>query len=292
MQKDYNCSFSILNTDIICEYKHDHEHHCLPIKLHNHDGYEMVLFLGGEHISIYVESERKELVRGDLILIDSYTFHAPDNSKRSSYERVVVNIEERYLKKISTDNTDLSDCFHSNSINALNLIHLDESEIKQFLAISSNLERVIRENSYGCDILKRALLSQLMVYINTLRPSPELSANVSKMPKIVWDTFDFIEKNLATDLTVEKIAKSLHHNSDYLSHCFKEATGYTLKHYVIAKRIALAQKHLREGLSPYDVCFRIGFNNYSSFSRAFSKQISCSPKQYQFMYLEKMRNEV
>ncbi|MBE5960552.1 MAG: helix-turn-helix domain-containing protein [Lachnospiraceae bacterium] len=292
MQKDYHCSYSILGTDVICEYKCAHPQLPPSITLHNHDGYEIVLFLSGEHVTIYVESERKELVRGDLILINSYTFHGLSLIDSSNYERVVINIEERYLKKISTENTDLSCCFHQSSPNALNLIHLNESEISHFMAISSNLERAMKEEHYGHDILKRALLSELLIYINMIRPASAPPSYSNTIPEIVSNTFTYIEKNLTTNITVEKMARSLHHNSDYLSRCFREATGYTLKHYVLAKRIALAQKYLREGSSPYDVCFFIGFNNYSSFSRAFSKQIGCSPKQYQLMYRKKIRAEV
>lgn len=292
MQKDYHCPFSILDRDIICEYKHAHLHLPPPNKMHNHDGYEILLFLGGENATVYVESERKELVRGDLILIDSYTFHGLDITDSTNYERVVINIEERYLKKISTENTDLSYCFHHTSPNILKMIHLDESGISQFMVISSNLEHAIKKENYGSDILRRAFLSQLMVYINIICPPSDSLSSTNTIPKIVSNTFTYIEKNLATDITVEKIAESLHHNSDYLSRCFKEATGYTLKHYVLTKRITFAQKQLSEGISPYDVCFCTGFNNYSSFSRAFSKKIGCSPKQYQLMYREKISAEV
>lgn len=287
MQKDYHCSYSILDTDIICEYKLANPHFRVPNKLHNHDGYEILLFLGGQHVFVYVESERKELVRGDLILIDSYAFHGLASIDLSNYERVVINIEERYLKKISTDHTDLTYCFQQTPPNTINLIHLDESEISQFMDISSKLERAIKEEEYGCDILKRSFLSELMVYINKVRPSSAHTLSTNTIPMIVSNTFAYIEKNLTNDITVEKIAKHLHHNSDYLSRCFKEATGYTLKHYILTKRIALSQKQLRKGLSPYEVCFCIGFNNYSSFSRTFTKQIGCSPKQYQRMHYEK-----
>jgi len=292
MQKDYQCSHSILDDDIICEHKNAHLALPSTVKLHHHDGYEIVLFLGGEHVTIYVESERKELERGDLILIDSYTFHGLYLDESSNYERVVINIEERYLEKISTKETNLSSCFHLASPNALNLIHLDETKISQFMTISTKLEHVIKEAQYGYDILKCAYLSELMVFVNVIKTSTASSSYPSIMPKIVSNTFTYIGKNLSTDITVDKIAKSLHHHSDYLSRCFKEVTGYTLKHYILAKRIALAQKKIREGSSPYDACFQIGFNNYSSFSRAFSKQIGCSPKKYQLKYREKILTDV
>ena len=56
--------------------------------------------------------------------------------------------------------------------------------------------------------------------------------------------------------------------------------------YINAKKIVLAQKLLLQNYSPYDVCFMVGYNNYSSFSRRFSKQIGTSPKQFQLSHKE------
>lgn len=81
-------------------------------------------------------------------------------------------------------------------------------------------------------------------------------------------------------MSVDIVARELHHNRDYLNRIFQEATGGSLKYYINAKRIATAQQLLRDGYAPYDVCFMLSFNNYSSFSRCFSQHIGLSPKQY------------
>lgn len=80
---------------------------------------------------------------------------------------------------------------------------------------------------------------------------------------------------------MEQIAKEIHHNSDYLSRVFKDTTGGSLKQYINARKMFLARQYLQQGYPPYEVCFMIGYNNYSSFSRRFSAQIGCSPRQYQ-----------
>lgn len=290
MRKDYNCAYSLLNDDVICEHKDAHRYTSPDDTLHNHDGYEIILFLGGSNVSIYVETEMRRMVRGDLVLVDSYSFHGACVAQDSEYERVVINIADEYIKKISNEDTDLSYCFHHAPAGRINRLILNEEEITSFLSISDRLETASRGTGYGDSILRRAYLSELLVFINRLHSSLPLPYQPSVMPSVVSKTLEYIEKNINSDITVEKIAADLHHNSDYLSRCFKELTGHTLKGFILAKRISLAQKLLREGVSPYDVCFNLSFNNYSSFSRTFSKQTGISPKRYQASYLQKIRS--
>lgn len=67
MKKDYYCPYSILDTDIICEHKYARIAVNNPL-LHNHDGYEILLFLHGD-AQLFVESETRKLERGDLVII-------------------------------------------------------------------------------------------------------------------------------------------------------------------------------------------------------------------------------
>lgn len=59
------------------------------------------------------------------------------------------------------------------------------------------------------------------------------------------------------------------------------ASSSTSRNPTCRKRAPQAKKLLRMGKPPIDVCFLCGFNNYSNFSRTFSKHLKLSPKQYQ-----------
>lgn len=281
MKKDIHCPYSILDRDIICEHKLDRINVTSSVTLHNHDGYEILLFLNGEDVSFFVESDGKPLERGDLILVSPYVFHGLKIADISCYERVVINIREPYLQSLSDKYIDLSLCFHRTPAKRLNVIHLNESEMKHYVSIAADLEKVMSMHNYGHTVLERAFLSELMVMANQYAETVQTPLYPNIMPSIVTKTFEFIEENITSDITVESLAVQLHHNSDYLSRTFKAATGSSLKYYINAKKISLAQQYLRQGIPPYDVCFLIGYNNYSSFSRRFSKQVGLSPKQYQ-----------
>lgn len=281
MKKDIHCKYTILDRDVVCEHKLARIDIPPTVTLHNHDGYEIILFLGGEDVSFFVESDGKTLERGDLIFIDSYSFHGLTMADISRYERIVIHIQKPYLQSLNDSQTDLSLCFHRMPSKCLNVIHLDESEIERYVSIAADLEKVISLRNFGHTILARAFLSELMVMANQYAETPHTPRYSNIMPSIVTRIFDFVGENITSDITVESLAVQFHYNSDYLSRAFKATTGSSLKHYITAKKISLAQQYLRQGYSPYDVCFIIGYKNYSSFSRRFSEQVGLSPKQYQ-----------
>lgn len=73
-------------------------------------------------------------------------------------------------------------------------------------------------------------------------------------------------------------------NSHFTQSATMKHTGITLQQFIIAKKVTLSCKLLREGYAPCDVCYMTGFNNYSNYSRTFSKQMGKSPKKYQMDY--------
>lgn len=272
--------FVPLHTDFICQYK---EGGLVPgphPPLHCHDGYEILIFLGQDSL-YYTENEGKLLQRGDIIFCAPYTFHcaAPQNEK--DYIRVLINISEPLLQSLGEPGTNLSGMFYRNSPGNLNLISVEESQLQDFCSLAIRIETELKQAQYGSTLLIRALLTQLLVLLNRHAPEPASSTFTSVMPPLVAEIFAYIEQHLTEDLSLNILASSLYHNGDYLSRCFKAVTGTSIQQFILAKRVTLAQKLLREGVTPCDACYLSGFHNYSNFSRAFSKQIGMSPKQYQ-----------
>lgn len=101
------------------------------------------------------------------------------------------------------------------------------------------------------------------------------------MPRLVSGTIAYIEQHLTEEITLDILAEHFHHNGTYMSRCFKNITGISLHQYIIRKRISLAKKYLNEGCSPIDACYLSGFNDYSNFSRTFTKHVGESPKKFQ-----------
>lgn len=286
MKKDFNCPYSILERDIMCEHKTTQFYLSPQPTLHNHDGYELLLFLNGD-ANIFVESTGKKMLPGDLIIIPPFSFHGAILIDIANYERIVLNIRPQILKKISDATTDLSTCLQSESPSRLNFIHIDEAHLSSFVEIMDKLQSALNDTCYGHTLLAKAYLAEFLITVSNYAHRTETNSFDNIMSPLMAKLFRYIDSNITNNITIEQIATNLHHNSDYLGRVFKENTGGSLKHYINAKKISLAQQYLSQGYTPYEVCFMTGYNNYSSFSRRFSAHIGLSPKQYQ----QKVKND-
>lgn len=279
INKDLHCPYSILNSDIICEHKSARIEHPNTTTLHNHDGYELLLFLNG-NANILVESEELKLQYGDLIIIPPYYYHGIRVTDINEYERVVINIRSNVLNDLGDEDTSLTNVFQPEKNKKFILISLDDKHVKEVLYILEKLERSLNQKIFGHSVLSKAYLTEFLVNVANLMKRSSSTEYENIMSPTVKKIFEYIDANIYNELSVQSVAANLHHNSDYLGRVFKEATGSSLKYYINGKKIALAQKLLREGNSPYDVCFMLSFNNYSSFSRCFFEHTQISPKQY------------
>ncbi|WP_026651825.1 AraC family transcriptional regulator [Butyrivibrio proteoclasticus] len=274
--------FMAVNGDLICEVKTIDAPFDTTDDMHNHFCHEILIVLDGE-LNLYTEYSGRVLKRGDIGFIPQYVFHTADILTPGRYDRIVINVNDELLKKASTNKMKLRTCFepYEDNDTSLHTTHLDEEELDEIKLYCQELQKNIIHPTSGSDILKDAYLKLIMVKItNHFKDNPNM-AYPEMLPDIVSKTFEYIDKHLTEEITLSDLEKAIHHNGTYISRCVKKFSGLSIQQYIIAKKIALACKLLKEGLSPSDVCFMAGFNNYSNFSRTFSKHVGQSPKQLQ-----------
>ena len=163
----------------------------------------------------------------------------------------------------------------------MNQLHIPEEALPAFIELAERLQENMDSQQFGHNVLSKALLTEFLLLTCKYSENEVPRKKNSLMPQVVSKIFDYIDSHIQEDFTINSMSQELHYSSDHLSRVFSEATGDSLKHYINAKKIVLAQMLLLQNYSPYDVCFMAGYNNYSSFSRRFSQQIGMSPKQYQ-----------
>ena len=279
MESQYRKIFLALQSPILCEHKIGPAYSSAPTLFHNHDGYEIVLYLDGP-ADYYIEGNGKHLERGDLICISPYIFHCIASNHSADYERVIINLSEKKLRELSSQETDLSACFFQPSAQSIKLIKLNEEEIEAFCHNTTLLQNNIEANTYGSDLLTNALIIELLVMISRHCLIDTHVKYTNIMPKIVSDTFDYLALHM-NDFSMEGLSAYVQYNRDYINRCFKAVTGTSIRQYIVAKKVTLAQELLINGCTPCDACYGSGFHNYSNFSRTFSKQTGLPPLQYQ-----------
>ncbi|MBD2844863.1 response regulator [Paenibacillus sp. IB182496] len=84
-----------------------------------------------------------------------------------------------------------------------------------------------------------------------------------------------------SQLTVAEIAKTVYLSPTYVSLLFKQETGQTINEYLTQVRIERAKALLREPQHKfYDICYAIGYNDPSYFTRLFKKATGLTPSAY------------
>lgn len=269
--------FEELSTDVQCSHKRGES---FTTQYHHHDGFEIYLFLSGD-ANYYIEQNCYRMKRGCLMSIAPSELHRVECFNHKIYERVFINFRIPFLTSLSTEQTNLARCFYDRPFGENSLTHINEHQINEILFLVHKIETHINSDVFGHDVLTRSYLYQLLVMINILFLEQNDSPSVNIMPPIVNKTMQYIDERLTEKITMEDISEHIHHNSTYISRCFKKVTGVPLQQYIIYKRTILAKKYLLEGYSLIDTCHLSGFNDYSNFARTFTKQIGCSPKKYQ-----------
>lgn len=274
--------FEPLTADILCNIKSDIA--VFP-HYHIHDGCEIFILLSGA-VNYYIEQHCYPLSRGSLIMISPQEYHRSELVDHRSYERIVINVRTSLLKTFSSEHTDLSACFLDRPCSERNLIQLSNQDLQEFLVLSRQLRNALDESGYGHDFLALSMLLQILVKSNQLYRafSKDQASPPDLMPALVRDTMAYIEEHLTESISLSDLSAHFFHNGTYISRRFKAVTGLTIQQYILYKRISLAQKYLLEGRSLTETCWMAGFNNYSNFSRSFSHQVGCSPKEYKNAY--------
>ena len=95
----------------------------------------------------------------------------------------------------------------------------------------------------------------------------------------------YIEQHLEENLSLESLAQHFFVSKYHIAHLFKERLGLSIHQYIIKKRLAACRDAICSDAGITQIYELYGFQDYSSFFRAFKKEYGMSPKEYRTHYL-------
>ena len=99
--------------------------------------------------------------------------------------------------------------------------------------------------------------------------------------KVVCDAYDFIEKNVFSDITINDVASSVEYSVDHLTKLFKNVKGITLAHLIRDKRLEHSKKILLETEKRVtEIARDLHFTDSNYFIKCFKKEFGVTPSQY------------
>lgn len=255
--------------------------------VHIHDTYEIFYAISGAK-RFLIGNKCYDIQPGDLFVINQYESHYLDQIDSMELDRIVINIHPDYLKSISTEQTNLDYCFSYRDNNFSHRIKLTKELQQRFIYY---IHKITNTSGYGSDIIETTAFMELMILINgqflvqcNSQPEHLISNSDSnesyQYNSQVTNILDYINQNIANDLTIKSLAEHFFLSESYICRIFKAETGTTINKYLTARRISIAKSLLDVGLSVTEVCEKSGFHDYSNFLKAFTKAVGISPKKY------------
>ncbi|MDD4000986.1 MAG: AraC family transcriptional regulator [Bacilli bacterium] len=230
---------------------------------HIHPYYEIYIFLSGE-ISLITENNIYDIQPNNCLIIKPFTYHRVVLKNFDFYERIVIEFE---LNEESIE--------FEETLNSFNLINLNDYPI-----IMNCLNKIITYTRLfsKSDIQKLAkgLTLELIILINNL-VAKKNQVIFDKRNPLITKIINYINNNIQMDISLSSISKHFSYSRSYLANLFKAEMKISVMNYIRNKKIILADSLMSKGMKPNQVYYEVGFNDYSTFYRAYKKYFNFPP---------------
>ncbi len=148
-----------------------------------------------------------------------------------------------------------------------------------------NIDVMLEKNlTYVNKVMKINNQEDLCAWISTaLNEFIELVYSSQDARKVsqIRPAINYIDANYNKPITLADVAKASHLSISRLAHIFKEQMGITIIDYLTSVRIERAkQLLLATDQNCTEICFEVGYNNQSYFTRTFKGLVGMTPRRF------------
>ena len=238
--------------------------------LHNHDDYEIYMFLEGDAKYI-VEGNTYSLEPYDMIVIRKHEMHRVFHNSSTKYSRFVLTVSpEFFIKKDCAD-------YEAQFIQAG-----AGNKISSSLVRSSGLySAFMRLKKYSGNFdsvytpVSEAIVVEILYLINKITSfSADDTAN-NQLKSVIA----YINNKYTENISLDELSGLFYISKYHLCKIFKEATGLTVHRYITHKRLTHVRELRADGKSIGEAATLSGFGDYSSFYRAYLRECGTPPRE-------------
>lgn len=275
-------------------YSYNQNWNNFALYLHWHNEFEIIYVEKGS-IIYTIDTVSTKVSKGQAIIINSGQLHSAHtiNGEGSLHHALLFDLnflnsaindpcQNNYIEPLLNGNFRFPLVIDEDCIWGRKVIE----EIKEILSIFS-------EKQFGWEIGIKASLYKILSVIarenkfvvNEISSASSLNYKI----RIIKNTINYIQNKYTEKMYIEDLAKEANMNPQYFCRFFKANTGKTIVDFINQYRIEQATKLLKNGDKKIsDICFEVGFDNFSYFIKKFKEYENVTPNQYKKQLLNKI----
>ena len=239
---------------------------------HYHDFHKIIVFISGK-VTYHIEGKAYHLKPRDILLVSQGAIHKPEIDPSVPYERYIFWIRDDLSCQ------ELNTCFQKANDRSFNLVRADSALQERLKDLLPEIEQTLQNKHFGDTVLRNALFTQFMIYINRifLRTSSSPDKKTYSSDTQVEQLLKYINRNLSENLSIDQLANRFFFSKYHMMRKFKNETGYTIHNYITSKRLLMARSLINQGMPVMKAAQASGFHDYTTFVRAYKKQFGKAP---------------
>lgn len=167
-----------------------------------------------------------------------------------------------------------------------NFIEFDNTD--RLRSIFVKMCEIYSEHSGDNELLLQSLILELIHLLSISSYVTKSKNNIKNNQKTIENTIEYINNNLMSDLSLERLANMSNFTPTYFHKLFKASTGKPLREYIEDQRIRKSiNLMMSTDMTLTQISYECGFSSQSYFSCAFKRKMKLPPREYVNLILKK-----
>jgi len=237
--------------------------------MHTHSLAELFLFVSGEAV-FHIEGSEYPLQPGDILLMRPAEAHLIETNPEYPYERVILNFDTNILAPLDPENA-LMRPFFSRKAGKHNLLRSSDFGSDAYLTYLTDMEQ--------SSTSRLTMIANLILLMQQVNLAFDRNTAVNTQPDTIeYSIIRYINQHLDRELTIQELCDRFYISRAQLCRRFKKSTGTSVGKYICVKRLITARNLIRQGQKPTEIFSACGYQDYSTFYRAYTGYFGRSPK--------------
>ena len=251
------------------------------LQFHSHTFYEMLCCRNTCGAEYLVGAERYKLQKGDIILVPPGISHRPllTEELAEPYIRDVLWISEEFMHLLNFTTPNLV----TDSFKQPFLFRTAGTQWSYICDMFRSGVREAEKEQFGWNTVVTANTTNILVHLIRAKLDMHTKPMSAEKPELLEQLLAYIENNMAQKITLAETARHFFISESTISQTFRKKMGISFYQCVTQKRLIASKALIEQNLALEFVAERVGFNDYSSFYRAFKQEFGISPRQYRKM---------